>query len=216
VEPERAHAVYYGTDASYHRPPTAAERHAARTALGWRDDRPAVVFVGALGDRRKGFDVLFSAWEMLCGDASWDARLVVVGAGGELEAWRRRAAAAGLSDRIRFLGFTRDVRAVLWAGDAIAAPARYEAYGLAVHEAVCCGLPAIVNPDAGVAERLTGLDGLRPERREDPDALAAALRRWRDGRERWARAAGDTSTELRAWGWDDMAARIVKLMQEAA
>ena len=32
-------------------------------------------------------------------------------------------------------------------------PARYEAYGLAVHEALCRGLPALVSASAGVAER---------------------------------------------------------------
>lgn len=216
VPPERIQTVYYGADAAYHRPPTAAERAAAREALAWRDDRPGVAFVGALGDRRKGFDILFAAWRMLCDDRAWDARLTVAGAGSELAAWRRAAEAAGLGDRIRFLGFTPDVRRVLWACDVIAAPARYEAYGLAVHEAVCCGLPAIVNPDAGVAERLAGLHGLQPEQRESPDALAAALRRWRDDRDRWTAVARDASVELRAWSWDDMAARIVHLMEDAA
>ncbi len=216
IRAERVQTVYYGTDASYHRPPTDAERTAAREALGWQDARPGVAFVGALGDRRKGFDLLFTAWRSLCADPAWDARLIVVGAGSELAVWRRAAASAGLEDRIHFLGFTRDVRRVLWACDAIAAPARYEAYGLAVHEAVCCGLPAIVNPDAGVAERLTGLEALQPECREDAAALAAALRRWRNGRAGWGQAAQEISAGLRAWSWDDMAARIAQLMEDAA
>lgn len=216
VRPDRVHTVYYGTDATYHRPPTVAERTAARAALGWRDERPGVAFVGALGDRRKGFDVLFSAWESLCGSGGWDVRLAVVGAGAELDAWRARAAAAGLAEHVRFVGFTRDVREVIWACDAIVAPARYEAYGLAVHEAVCCGLPAIVHADAGVAERLPEFVALRPERREDAGALAGALRTWRDGREDWAQRAAGASARLREWSWDDMGARIVELMREAA
>ncbi len=216
IRAERVHTVYYGADAAYHRPPSDAERVDARKSLGWQDERPGVAFVGALGDRRKGFDVLFAAWRALCEDRAWDARLVIAGAGSELAEWRRTAEAAGLADRIHFLGFTRDVRRVLWACDAIAAPARYEAYGLAVHEAVCCGLPAITNPDAGVAERLAGLEGLQPERRENAAALAAALRRWHDDRDRWARAARQTSAELRAWSWDDMAAQIVHFMESAA
>ena len=216
LQPERVHTVYYGTDAAYHRPPTAAERAAAREALGWRDGRPGVAFVGALGDRRKGFDLLFAAWRTLCADRAWDARLTVAGAGHELAAWRRAAESTGLGDRIQFLGFTRDVRRMLWACDAIVAPARYEAYGLAVHEAVCCGLPAIVNPDAGVAERLGALGGLQPDRREAPDALATALRRWWEARDRWATTAQHVSAELRAWSWDDMAARIVHLVEDVA
>ena len=216
VAKDRVHTVYYGTDAAYHRPPTRDERRAARAALGWNDDRPGVAFVGALGDRRKGFDVLFAAWEFLCRNPEWDARLVVIGAGRELTAWRARAVKVGLDARMQYTGFTRDVRAVLWACDAIVAPARYEAYGLAVHEAVCCGLAAIVNADAGVAERLHGLEALRPERPDDPAALAAALVRWRDDADGWRARTVALSTDLRAWSWDDMAARMMHLMAAAS
>jgi glycosyltransferase involved in cell wall biosynthesis len=213
LRPMQVHTVYYGTDGEYHRPPSAEEREAARRALGLNDERPTVAFVGALGDRRKGFDTLFSAWRELRRDRRWDVRLAVVGAGRELGAWRSRTASAGLTRHIQFLGFTRDVRRVLWACDAVVAPARYEAYGLAVHEAVACGLPAIVNSEAGVAERLGGLSGLHPERAGDAAALADALRRWADGRQRWAAAAAEISRQLRAWSWDDMGARIVQLLE---
>ncbi|MGA9836938.1 MAG: glycosyltransferase family 4 protein [Gemmatimonadaceae bacterium] len=209
---ERVRTVYYGTDAAYHRPPSMPERAAARAALGWTDGRPGVAFVGALGDRRKGFDVLFRAWEALCRDETWDAKLLVIGAGRELPAWRSRAVAAGLGDRIQFLGFTRNVRGVLWGCDAIAAPARYEAYGLAVHEAVCCGLAAIVHSHAGVAERLHGLEPLQPPRGDDPAALASALRLWRADAALWAQRTAALSEDLRAWSWNDMAAQIVRLM----
>jgi glycosyltransferase involved in cell wall biosynthesis len=212
VAPERAQTVYYGTDPSHHRPPTVAERATARSVLGWHDDAPALVFVGALGDRRKGFDRLFAAWERLCADHSWPARLVVVGAGGELAAWRARAEQLGPHARIRFLGFTRDVRSVLWACDALVAPARYEAYGLAVHEAVCCGLPAIVTGISGVAERMPELQPLQFDVGDDPAPLVSAISRWAAARDEWHARALAASTNLRAWTWDDMAARIVSLM----
>ena len=44
--------------------------------------------------------------------------------------------------------------ACCWPADALVSPTRYEAYGLAVQEALCCGLPAIVSAEAGVAERI--------------------------------------------------------------
>src|SRR5207253_1945370 len=136
-------------------PPSADERMRARAALRLADGAPALAFVGALGDRRKGFDTLFHAFAFLCATVpSWDATLLVVGAGGELEDWKRHAEEAGLSRRIRFLGFRADVREVLFACDGIVAPTRYEAYGLAVQEAICTGLPAIVSRAAGVAERI--------------------------------------------------------------
>lgn len=208
--------VYYGADAARFRPPAPRERAEARRALGWTDERPAVCFVGALGDRRKGFDTLFAAWTRLCAEAEWDARLAVVGAGGELEAWRRRAEAAGLAERIEFLGFQPDVRRVLWAADALAAPTRYEAYGLAVQEALCCGLPAVVSAGAGVAERIS--PPLRPLLLADPDdagELAERLRAWRGAMEAHRTAALALSAELRARSWERMAEEIVAGVEAA-
>lgn len=209
-------SVYYGADAERFRPPSDGERAEARRALGWTDARPTLVFVGALGDRRKGFDTLFDAWTRLCADRAWDARLAVVGAGGELDAWRRRAAEAGLADRIAFLGFQADVRRVLWAADALVSPTRYEAYGLAVQEALCCGLPAAVSTEAGVAERIRG--PLRDLLLPDPDDaadLARRLRAWRGSMGIHRTAALELAAELRTWTWDDMARQIVAAVEDA-
>ena len=41
--------------------------------------------------------------------------------------------------------FAADVAPVIAAADVLVHPARYEAYGLGVHEALCRGLPAIVS-----------------------------------------------------------------------
>jgi glycosyltransferase involved in cell wall biosynthesis len=214
--PDAARVVYYGADAERFRPPTADERAEARRALGWTDARPTVCFVGALGDRRKGFDTLFGAWARLCADAAWDGRLAVVGAGGELETWRRRAAEGGLAERIEFLGFQSDVRRVLWAADALASPTRYEAYGLAVQEALCCGLPALVSAEAGVAERIEGeMRALLIPDPDDAEDLARRLHAWRGGMDIHRSSALVLSAELRAWTWDDMARRIVATVDEA-
>lgn len=211
---ESTHVVHYGADAERFRPPSPDERAEARRALGWMDERPAACFVGALGDRRKGFDTLFAAWTRLCADAGWDARLAVVGAGGELEAWRRRVADAGLADRIEFLGFQPDVRRVLWAADAVVAPTRYEAFGLAVQEALCCGLPAVVSKGAGVAEVIAPpLDGLLLRDPDDAGELAARLREWRTGMDSHRAAALALSARLRARTWDDMAATMLTIIE---
>ncbi|HVZ77011.1 MAG TPA: glycosyltransferase family 4 protein [Gemmatimonadaceae bacterium] len=216
VPDSRVRTVYYGTDPAVHRPPTAAERREARAQLGWRDDTPAVAFVGALGDRRKGFDLVFEAWRLAARERTWHARLVVMGAGQELPEWQARARREGLADVIRFIGFTQDVRGHLWACDAVVAPSRYEAYGLAVHEAVCCGLPAITSAEAGVSERLRGLEGLQVNDLRDPGGVHAAMAVWYADREAWRRKAEECSAALRAWTWDDMSAAIVRAMQEVA
>jgi glycosyltransferase involved in cell wall biosynthesis len=210
----RVHVVYYGAGPHF-RPPSPAERAEAQRALGWTDERPAVAFVGALGDRRKGFDTVLAAWSRLTEEGGWDARLAVAGAGAEAEMWRRRAEAAGLGDSVVFLGFQADVRLLLWAADALVSPTRYEAYGLAVQEAVCCGLPALVSRSAGVAERI-GRDAaalLLPDP-DDAADLARRLRAWRAEPDAHHAAALDLSARLCAWSWDDMAARMVDIALE--
>jgi glycosyltransferase involved in cell wall biosynthesis len=182
--------------------------------LGIDADRLVAVFVGALGDRRKGFDLLFDAWVALCRDPSWDVDLAVAGTGAELAAWRRRAAERGSAGRITFLGFRRDIARVLAAADVIVHPSRYEAYGLGVHEALCRGLPAIVPAEAGVAERLPStLAPLILRGGPSVETLVDALRRWRADEKQWRAEAMRFSTGLRERSWDDMAADVAAIVE---
>jgi glycosyltransferase involved in cell wall biosynthesis len=216
VTPERVHTVYYGTDPERFRPPSPEERARARERLGWAslDMRPAVAFVGALGDVRKGFDTLFEAWRRLARDPGWDARLVVVGTGASLPSWRARTVEEGLDGSITFLGFRKDVPDVLAACDLLVSPTRYEAYGLNVQEALCTGLPAIVSAGAGVAERYP--ESLRDLLLPDPDDaadLAARLLRWRSSAVDSRAAVEALGSDLRGRDWDRCAAEIVALAE---
>jgi glycosyltransferase involved in cell wall biosynthesis len=216
VPAERVHAVYYGADSGRFHPPTGAERAEARARLGWDDDRPAVAFVGALGDARKGFDTLFEAWRRLHHDKAWDARLVVAGAGSALAGWRARVAEAGLGASVQLLGFHADIPALLAACDALVSPTRYEAYGLNVQEALCCGLPALVSASAGVAERYPPeLHGLLLPEPDDAGDLAARLRAWREARDTYRAAVAPLGQALRERTWDHCAAEIVGLAARA-
>lgn len=207
----RVRTVYYGADAAGLSQVGAEERLRARAALGWQPGRRVALFVGALGDRRKGFDRLFEAWSRLLADSAWDVDLVVAGEGAELAAWRRRAATH--PGRVRLLGFRTDVPQLIAASDLLVHPARYEAYGLGVHEAICRGVPAMVSIDAGVAERYPpGLRDLLLQDVEDVDELCARLRRWRGEEGAVAARMRPFADQLRTRSWDDMAAEIVELL----
>jgi glycosyltransferase involved in cell wall biosynthesis len=197
--------VYYGIDAERFSPPSEERRRRLREQLGF-PDRPQVAFVGALGDRRKGFDTLFAAWSSLCRDPAWEADLVVVGRGAEAPLWQKRARTEGIQERIRFLGFRSDVQDVLAACDVLVAPTRYEAYGLGVQEALCTGLPALVSASAGVAERYPStLAELLLDDPDDVGALEASLRNWRRHHERLLEVARGLSLQLRQRTWQVMA-----------
>jgi glycosyltransferase involved in cell wall biosynthesis len=215
LEPSKIKTIYYGIDANVFYPPTLAEREKLRGEYDWELDQPIVTFIGALGDRRKGFDTLFTAWQQLCQDPTWNARLVTIGIGNELPLWKERTAAAGLSDRIQFMGFRRDVPSILRAADCLVAPTRYEAYGLGVHEALCCGLPAITTATAGVAERYTPelQDLLLPDP-NNPEDLVRRLYEWQKRSTHYQQQAIDLSAHLRRHTWDDMARDILQAISE--
>jgi glycosyltransferase involved in cell wall biosynthesis len=211
ANPDRVRTVYYGTDPTRFHPATETERAALRERLQWPTDRPVVMFIGALGDRRKGFDTLFEAWSQLCQKPGWDAVLVVVGRGAELAMWTERGAPLD----IRFLGFRDDVPDLLRAADALVSPTRYEAYGLGVHEALCCGLPAIVSANAGVAERYPqDLHDLLLPNPDDATDLVARLERWRNTMADSRKQVQELSELLRTYTWETMGNEFLKAIGE--
>jgi glycosyltransferase involved in cell wall biosynthesis len=216
IAASRMPVVYYGVDGAFDRL-RDSERHAARQAMGIAAGRRAAIFIGALGDRRKGFDALFDAWRTLSTEPAWNVDLLVAGAGAERALWERRCADAGLGTRVRFLGFRADIAAVIAAADVLVHPARYEAYGLGVHEAICRGLPAIVTASAGIAERYPdALRDLLIEPPVDGRAVVSALRRWHADAQAWPDRIAALSASLRARSWDAMAAEIATLVEAVA
>jgi glycosyltransferase involved in cell wall biosynthesis len=212
LDPRKVRTLYLGGESAW-RPATEAERAAARARLGQGEGRPLVLFLGGLGhDERKGFDTLWRAWAALCADPAWDADLLVAGGGAAAGRWAARVATAGLTRRVRLLGFTDRVSDLLAAADLLVSPVRYEPYGLNVQEAVCRGVPALVSGRAGVVEQfppdLAGMVLLDPE---DAADLAARLRRWRADADGWRRRFAPLGAALRARGWERMAEELVAL-----
>ena len=210
---DRLHLVYYGTDPVQFYALDDQTKRTLRQTLGLPTDKRLFVFVGALGDRRKGFDTVFAAWQAAGEEFRALAMLIVIGHGAELPVWQQRAAQWPGENSIRFLGFRRDVPDILRACDAAISPTRYEAYGLAVQEAISCGLPAIVSREAGVSERL------RPELNEllidDPESvpeLVGKLHLLHTHFETFRERAKHLSDQLRTYTWNDMARTIHGLL----
>lgn len=218
IPEQRISVIYYSADPAIFRPPTPAEREAARRTLELTPEDCAIGFVGALNDNRKGFDNLLEGFHLAC--QAWNGRplrLLAAGRGGETEHWQRSIRERGLEGRVRFLGFRSDIVRVLHGLDAMAAPSRYEAYGLVPHEAVACGLPAIVTRITGFAERMQAfLPDLLLDSPDDPQEMASAIRRLADDLPRYADLARQCAEHLALHSWDDMARQISQLMEDHA
>jgi len=217
VPADRVHTVYLGSEPHW-KLQTPQRRSSAREWLGKSADRPLAAFVGSLGfDSRKGFDTLWAAWQKLCAMPEWDVDLLVAGAGRALPAWRSRATESGLASRVSFLGHSDRIDDVLAASDLLVSPVRYEPYGLNVHEALCCGVPAMVSADAGVAERYPAdLRDLLIPVPTDVDGLVARMLGWRSTMNVWKQRVAPLARQLRMRTWEAMSQDIVAIVEGVA
>lgn len=194
-----------------------SDRRTARKELGLRDETPVALFVGALGaDDRKGLGPLLGAWRKFRKATNDDSVLLVVGQGSGYRQWSELVSDPELGQSVRMLGFRTDVAELLGAADVFVSPARYESYGLNVHEALARGVPAIASRHAGVADRYP--ESLRPLLLDDPACEAQLVERlllWRSDREKWQKIAVNYGAEIRSWKWEDMAEQFVRLALES-
>ncbi|MDP3897843.1 MAG: glycosyltransferase family 4 protein [Mesorhizobium sp.] len=173
--------VRHGIDAGRFSPP--ASREAAVRALGLD---PALNYIGCFGRirRQKGTDLFVDAMiSVLPARPGW-AALVAGRATAEhrafLDGLKRRVAAAGLEDRILFVGEHADIDRWYRALSLFIAPQRWEGFGLTPLEAMACGVP-VVAADVGAFSELI-VDGatgtIVPA--DDPAAMTAAAAHWMD------------------------------------
>ncbi|MFN3486623.1 MAG: glycosyltransferase, partial [Planctomycetota bacterium] len=145
-----------------------------------------------------------------------EARMVLVGYGGEESELRRAAARAGLADAVIFPG-ERDSSEVLSSFDLFVQPSLYESQGLAILEAMAAGRPVIATDVGGVRDVVrdgeTGL--LVPPK--DPGALAAALVELARAPERAGALAARARAEVRErFSVDRMVASYAQLYRRLA
>jgi len=209
---ERIEVVPYGVDAARFRPAAPDDRARVRGTAGIEAGVPLLFAAGRLV-RKKGFEYLIDALR----GVGAPAQLALAGTGdldGEL---RARAAAAGVADRVRFLGDVPQDAVAGWfaAADVAIVPSVRDASGNVdglpntVLEALASGTPVVATPAGGIGSAIddgrTGI--LVPER--DPSALARAIGGLLADAPRRARlgAAGRASVEAR-FGWGAAAARF--------
>jgi len=161
-----------GYDDRRFRPPSPAERAAARAAHGLPDGAFAVATVANCSPV-KNHAALLEALAALAPDL--DVHWLHAGIEEPGAPERALAAACGLDGRARFLGLVDDVPRVLHAADCYAMPSRHEGLGNAALEALGCGLPSVLADVEGLRDLRPLFPGVRWAAPE-PAPLAGALR----------------------------------------
>jgi glycosyltransferase involved in cell wall biosynthesis len=173
-------------------------------------------FVGALGwDTNKGLDTALQALARLTSGTEHRYRLIVAGLGSR-ERWEKQAAVLGIADRVEFVGMVRDVTTLMSTFDLLLSPTRYEAYGLAVQEALIVGVPTLVSGDAGIAELLAPtLPTLLVHRKEDPGAWVSTIRLATQDLDDLRSRVAALSKTLVSRGWRTMATELVQTVESS-
>ena len=151
---ERTKVVYLGSPLDeFARPRTDAEIAAARAALGIE---PATIAVGTVTRLMpsKGNEYLVDAVPELTRRHP-RVRVFIVGEGELQQELQAQAAALGITDRLVFAGFQRDVAAVLAALDIVVFPSLWEGTPLTAFEALAAGKPIVATDADGLLDILT-------------------------------------------------------------
>jgi glycosyltransferase involved in cell wall biosynthesis len=203
------HVVHNGVDTDEFTPaPSDAEKTALRAALGLPTEAPLMLFAGDLRSPRKGLDTVLEALAKL----PTDVHLIVAGEA-RRSPYPAAAERAGLADRVRFVGFRRDLADVMRACDMFVLPTHYDPFGLVILEAMACGLPPITTSEAGASEVITsGVDGIVIPKPDDAHTLADSIRvLLGDPGRRRAMSAAARETALRH-DWSHVAAQAEALL----
>lgn len=181
--------------------PTRAQLQAE---LGLDPTRPVILYASKL-IIRKNADQLLEAFLQLLSSSSVKPYLLFVGDGELRESLEKRVAEADAQDDVIFTGFRNqsELPRFFDLSSVFVLPARHEAYGLIVNEAMAAGLPVVVSTDIGCADDLVrnGENGyVYPV--GDVDALRDALAKTMLPGER--ERMGQRSREIIAgWGYDE-------------
>lgn len=181
VAREHLRIIPSGVDCEHFRAPDAAQRQAARSRLGLAREDFLVGSVGML-EERKGHRYLLAA---IAGAnrnyaKSLPIKCVLAGDGSRRDELRALARNLQIANHILFLGMIGDARQVLDALDLFVFPSLKEGLGVALLEAMACGLPVIASRVGGVLDSVEdGVSGvLVPP--SNPEAMTAAIAALRD------------------------------------
>ena len=205
VSPRKIRVIVNGVDLDEFQPGPVN-----RSLLGLPVNAPLALFVGDIRGPRKNLDGVLRAMVEVK-----DAHLAVVGET-KNSPYPAEAARLGLGDRVRFLGYRRDVPDLMRAADLFVFPSRYEACSLALLESLASGLPVITARTTGGSELVDSSCGRVLEDAEDLHGLTSALRQLTENIAERDRLSLGARRRAEQCGWSRMASQYIELLRERA
>ena len=204
VPREKLRTVYNGVETEVFQP---GNRREARRRFALPAGDRTLLYVGNLLPVKNPI-LLLDAFAKL----PPNTQLVYVGEGELAEGLHARAAALGLTDRVRLVGLQPPAAVVSYmqAADLLVVPSRNEGIPNVIREAFACGLPVVATQVGGIGEVVNEdwLGSLVPS--EDPDAMAATMAHWLEQ----APDAPRIRAHAQAFSWDRTAADCLSFVRE--
>ena len=167
IEPERIKVVYNAVDLEKFTSKSEL-RQSIRNELEIASDDIVIGFVGRLS-YVKGPDILLDAFKLLV-KKNPNYLLVFLGCGDMEKQLLSKAKEAGITDRIKLLGFRENVAAIMNAFDICCIPSRQEAFGITAIETMAMKIPLVSCSVHGLAEIAThGQNALVPQKNTPPE-----------------------------------------------
>jgi glycosyltransferase involved in cell wall biosynthesis len=173
-------------------------------------DVPIALFAGDLKTSRKNLDTVLRALR------SVPVLHLAVAGRHERTSYPDQARALGVEKRVHFLGFQKDMAALMRSADLFVFPSRYETCGLVLLEALASGIPVVTARSVGGAELIGDDVGVVLEDSEDPAVLASALSALVDNASRRSDMARSARALAEQHSWASMARRHVNLLEDTA
>jgi glycosyltransferase involved in cell wall biosynthesis len=160
--PEKINVVYHGVDTKRFSPASQESRNSLRRELQIPSEAIVVVSTARL-DQCKRLDRLIEAFGVLSMEQE-NLLLLLTGNGPLENELKNLAQSASNSGNIRFLGHVDDVAGVLQASDIYVLPSDQEGFGIALVEAMACGLACVATKTIGPSEIIQdGFNGILTE-----------------------------------------------------
>ena len=201
VPAARVHAVTLGADTRLFQPGSKAARDLSGPCT--------FLFAGAT-IFRKGIDVLLDAFGEVQRKLPGKARLVVVGPRGDSHALLERPGIGDVTARAAVA--QAELLELYRSADCFVLPSRHDSFGMAVLEAMACGLPVIVSQMVGAREAVEeGRNGWVVPVADAP-ALAARMAWCVENRAALAAMRPAARATAERYSWDSYGERLAGVM----